>query len=236
MYRLVLSLCAALVLPSTATPESPANRGDTLVSLSSRVFDLGEHSPILDRQLEDDFVSLSDVRWIYALTQADPYLAGTVIHINDRSTGRGEPAWAPDGRSRFHPDDSLPPIFDLDFYEVGWQGAVAAPVRGSILMFPRHDPQSFYARCAYDRADVGPKFCSVNFRYGPDRYLSVRTRIYQVTLPLNDFAEIAARVNALVRCLDVTEAVRAGEANPSADQRTPADIAAGDDCRLEPVS
>ena len=232
LHYLIIILCAALVSISGARAESQTNPSDTLISLGTRVFDLRERSPILDLQVENEFVSLTDVDWIKTMTWSDPLLTRTVIHIKDRSHGLGVPGWLPDDRSRFHPDASLPPIFDLDFYEVGWLGTNEAPGRGDLLIFPRHNPQSFDVLCAYDRANASPTFCSVNFRYGPDRNLQVRTRIYQVTSPLNDFAEIAARVEALVRCLDVTEAMQAGEMSLTTPYLQQRDISAGGRCRV----
>ena len=238
MHRLIFALCAVLVFLADARAESQANPSDTLISLGTRVFDLRERSPILDRQVENEFVSLTDVDWIMDMTWSDPLLTNTVIHIKDQTRlfAGGEPTWAPDNRSRFHPDPTLPSIFDLDGYEVGWQGVHEAPVRGDILIFPRFDPNRFYARCGYDRSTPKPILCAVSFRYGPDRNLQVRTRIYQVTSPLNDFAEIAARVDALVRCLDVTEAVRAGETYLTTPYLQQKDIAAGGRCRITPSS
>jgi hypothetical protein len=234
LHRLIFALCAVFVFLADARAESPTNPSDTLINLGTRVFDLRVQSPILDLQVENEFVSLTDVDWIRDMTWSDPLLVNTVIHIKDQTRlhSGGEPPWAPDDRSRFHPDPTLPSIFDLDYYEVGWQGVHEAPVRGDILIFPRHDPKRFYARCGYDRADPKPIFCAVSFRYGPDRHLLVTTRIYQVTSPLNDFAEIAARVEALVRCLDVTEAVRAGEASLTTPYLQQKDIFAGGRCRV----
>jgi hypothetical protein len=234
LHYLITILCTVLVTASGAHAESQVNPSDTLISLGTRIFDLRERSPILDLQVENEFVSLTDVDWIRDMTWSDPLLVNTVIHIKDQTRlhSGGEPPWAPDDRSRFHPDPTLPSIFDLDYYEVGWQGVHEAPVRGDILIFPRHDPKRFYARCGYDRADPKPIFCAVSFRYGPDRHLLVTTRIYQVTSPLNDFAEIAARVEALVRCLDVTEAVRAGEASLTTPYLQQKDIFAGGRCRV----
>lgn len=238
LYSQFVVFCAVLVCLSGAHAEVPTNASNTLVALGSRIFDLGEQSSLLDREVANEFVSLTDVTWIKDMTWSDPLLVNTVIHIKDQTRlhSGGEPPWAPDDRSRFHPDPSLPSIFDLDYYEVGWQGVNEAPVRGDILIFPRHDPKRFYARCGYDRADPKPIFCAVSFRYGPDQHLLVKTRIYQVTSPLNDFAEIAARVEALVRCLDVTETVRAGETDLTTPYLELRDISAGGRCRLLPSS
>ncbi|MDW4549655.1 hypothetical protein R5H32_09850 [Defluviimonas sp. D31] len=238
MRFVILLLGVVLVSLSAARADTIRNGTDTLVTLGTRTFDLRERSATLDLQVENEFVSLSDVNWIDDLTRTDPNLHSTVIHIKDQtSMNRGaEPYWAPNETSRFHPDPTLPPIFHLDNYEVGWLGQHAAPVRGDILIYPRQDPKRFFALCGFDREDAGPIFCSVNFRYGPDRNLLVTTRIYRVTAPLNDFAEIAARVEALVRCLDVTEALRAGETIPRIPNLVPADLAAGGRCRLMPSS
>ncbi|MCU9848298.1 hypothetical protein OEZ60_09785 [Defluviimonas sp. WL0024] len=223
---------------AAARADTIRNRTDGLVTLGTRTFDLRKRTPIQDLQVENEFVSLTSVKWIDDLTRADPYLYSTVIHITDltRLHRLGELGWAPDEKSRFHGDPTLPPLFDLENYEVGWQGQHAAPVRGDILIYPRHDPKRFYAICAFDRANPKPTFCSANFRYQPDRQLHIMTRIYQVTAPLNDFAEIAARVEALVRCLDVTEALRAGEKIPRIPNLVPADLAAGGRCRAMPSS
>ena len=235
LHYLIILIFAVLVFIAGARGEVQEDASDTLISLGTRVFDLRERSPILNLQVENEFVSLTDVGWIKDMTWSDPLLARTVIHIKDRSHGLGVPGWLPDDRSRFHPDASLPPIFDLDGYEVGWAGIFYEfRPRGDILIFPKLDSQSFYVNCAYDRADPAPTFCAVNFRYGPDRNLFIKTRIYQVTSPLNDFDEIVARLDALVTCLDVTEAVRAGENNPSAASVLQKDIAAGGRCRILP--
>lgn len=211
MKRLALVLCVTFVCLSAARAESQSNTSDTLYSLGTRVFDFGHPSSILDMQEELDFVSLTNVPWIRDMTWSDPLLAATVIHIKDNTSlyALGEPGWLPDLRSLFHSDPTLPSIFDLEGYEVGWFGqAREARSRGDILIFPRNDPQSFHVLCAYDRSEPQPTFCSVNFRYWADPNLRIRIRIYQVTSPLNDFAEIVARVDALVRCLDVTEVVQ----------------------------
>jgi hypothetical protein len=239
LHRLFFALCAVFVFLADARAESPTTPSGTLINLGTRIFDLREHSRIIDLQVSNEFVSLSDVTWIEALSEADPYLAGTVIHIKDQTRlfAGGDPTWAPDNRSRFHPDPTLPPLFDLEGYEVGWEGIFyEARPRGDILIFLQNDPQRFYARCGYDRATPKPIFCGVSFRYGPDRNLLVTTRVYRVSSPLNDFAEIAARVEALVRCLDVTEAVRAGEMSPATPYLVQKDIAAGGRCRIMPSS
>ena len=239
MHYLIIILCAVLVSISGARAESQTNPSDTLISLGTRVFDLRERSPILDLQVENEFVSLTDVDWIMDMTWSDPLLTNTVIHIKDqtRMFAGGEPTWAPDTKSRFHPDPTLPPIFDLEGYDVGWEGIFyEARPRGDILIFLRNDPQRFYARCGYERAKSKPIFCAVSFRYGADRNLLVTTRIYQVTSPLNDFSEIAARVEALVRCLDVTEAVQAGETNLTTPFIVQKDLTAGGRCRITPSS
>ena len=121
---MIIILCAVLVFLADARTESQANPADTLISLGTRVFDLRVRSPILDRQVENEFVSLTDVDWIKVLTWSDPQLTSTVIHIKEQTRFYlvGEPVWKPDVRSRFHPDPTLPPFFDLDFYEVGWLG------------------------------------------------------------------------------------------------------------------
>ena len=235
---MIIILCAVLVSVSGARAQSQTNPSDTLISLGPRVFALRERSPILDRQVENEIFPLTDVDWIKNLTWSDPLLTRTVIQIKDQTrmlSGRAPP-WMPDNRARFHPDPTLPPIFDLDRYEVGWLGVNDAPVRGDLLIFLRHDPQRFYVLCDYDQANPRPTFCALTFRYGPDRNLQVTTRIYQVTSPLNDFAEIAARVEALVRCLDVTEALQAGEMSPAAPYLLIKDIAAGGRCRITPSS
>ena len=154
MHRLIFALCAVLVFLADARAESQTNPSDTLISLGTRVFDLRERSPILDLQVGNEIFPLTEIDWIRSMTWSDPLLINTVIHIKDRSHGLGVPGWLPDDRSRFHPDASLPPIFDLDFYEVGWLGTNEAPVRGDLLIFPRHDPQSFDVLCAYDRANA----------------------------------------------------------------------------------
>ena len=235
LHYLIILIFAVLVFIAGARGEVQEDASDTLISLGTRVFDLRERSPILNLQVENEFVSLTDADWIKDMTWSDPLLARTVIHIKDhtRLYSVGQPVWAPDDKSRFHPDPTLPPIFDLEGYDVGWEGIFYENrPRGDILIFPRNDPQRFYARCGYERAKSKPIFCAVSFRYGADRNLLVTTRIYQVTSPLNDFAEIAARVEALVTCLDVTEAVRAGEINPSAPSVLQKDIAAGGRCRV----
>ncbi|MCW3780716.1 hypothetical protein [Defluviimonas salinarum] len=238
MRFLISLLCAALVSLAAARADTIRNRTDGLVTLGTRTFDLRKRTPIQDLQVENEFVSLSDVDWIWDLTQADPHLQNTVIHIKDQTALHAgvEPTWAPDAASRFHPDPTLPPLFDLDGYKVGWQGLHEAPARGDVLIFPEFDSKRFYARCGFDRAEPKPIFCAVSFRYIPDRNLLVTTRIYQVTAPLNNFAEIAARVEALVRCLDVTEALRAGEKIPAIPDLVPADLAAGGRCRAMPSS
>ena len=240
LIRYFVLLCAVLASMSGVWAEPLGRPEDRLISLSTRVFDLHQRSPIQDLQIEDGFVSLTDIDWIKDLTWSDPLLNRTVIHIKDRSTlpPGWVPGYLPDDRSRFHPDPTLPPIFDLEGYEVGWLGANEIPgqVRGDLLIIPRHDPNKFYAFCAFDRADPKPIFCSVDFRYGPDRLLYVKTRIYGVTSPLNDFAEIAAKVEAQVRCLDVTEAVRADEANKAAPIVKHEDLVAGGRCRVFPTS
>ena len=239
LQRLFFTLFAVFVFLADARAESPTNPSDRLINLGTRVFDLRERSPILDLQVENEFVSLTDVDWIRDMTWSDPLLTNTVIHIKDhtRMFAGAEPTWAPDNKSRFHPDPTLPPIFDLEGYDVGWEGVFyEARPRGDILIFLRNDPRRFYARCGYERARSKPIFCAVSFRYGPDRNLLITTRIYQVTSPLNDFAEIAAQVEALVRCLDVTEAVRAGEVNAAIPYLLPKDIAAGGRCRITPSS
>ena len=121
---MIIILCAVLVSISGSRAESQTNLSDTLISIGTRVFDLRERSPILDRQVENEFVSLTDVDWIKVLTWSDPQLTSTVIHIKEQTRFYlvGEPVWKPDVRSRFHPDPTLPPFFDLDFYEVGWLG------------------------------------------------------------------------------------------------------------------
>lgn len=238
LHYLIILIFAVLVSIAGARGQSQANASDTLVSLGTRVFDLRERYHMPDLGAEGGTIILSDVDWIGSMFWSDPLMTRTAIFIEDRGHGLGSPGWHPDYRSRFRPDPTLPPFVDLDFYKIGWMGVNDAPVRGDLLIFPRHDPQSFYAMCAYDRADPGPTFCSVNFRYGPDPNLFVNTRLFysRMPMPMNDFDEIVARLDALLRCLDVTEAVRAGEINPSAPSVLQKDIAAGGRCRILPTS
>lgn len=228
-------LCAIFVCPLEGCAESTPEITDTLYSLSTRTFDLGIRSPFIESGVENGFISFIEIPWIKDMTWSDPLLARTAIFIKDRTPppiAGAQPGWLPDTESNFHPDPTLPPIFDLDGYEVGWRGRHEAPVRGDILIFPSKDPQRFFVLCAYDRSEPKPTLCSVTFRYEPDRILFVETRIFWVTSPLNDFAEIVARVDALVRCLDVTEAVRAGEPDLGSPVLQTQDIAAGGRCRL----
>lgn len=238
LFQVLLALCALFVFLANASAESPTNQSSTTISLGTRVFDLRERSPRLDSQIGDEVFVLTEIDWIKNLVWSDPLMEKTTILIKDKTrmlSGR-KPPWKPDDKSRFHPDPTLPPIFDLAFHEVGWLGVNDAPVRGDLLIFPKHDPKRFDVLCAYDRADPGPTFCSVGFLYGPDRNLLVTTRIFQMTLPLKDFAEIAARVDALLRCLDITEDVRVGETNLTPPYLKKKDIAAGGRCRIMPSS
>lgn len=229
---------SALLASASAWPgEAPAAPSDSLISLGTRIFDLREISRIVEGQLEEGYASLTDVDWILQMLGSDPYLGRTVIHVEDRMFFEfGTPGWLPDNLSRFHPDSSLPPLFHLDGYEVGWFSEFDAPTRGEILIFLSRDPQQLAVLCSYDRAQPKPSGCTLWFRYDPDPDLFVEVHIYRVTSPLNDWAEIAARAEALVRCLDVTEAAEAGRHDPDAPAVEEANIAAGGRCRLAQTS
>lgn len=214
-----------------------AETADGTFQLASRTFDVGEITGIIPRQLEDGFVSLTEVDWIREMLWSDPVMNATEIHLTDRRfRAIGEPGWLPDMTDRFHPDDTLPPLFDLEGYDVGWHGAANAPVRGQVMIYPAGHPERFFVLCAYDREDPKPTFCGLSFRYAPDPDIFVRVRIYAVTSPLNDFAEITARAEALARCLDVTEAVETDPVDATAPDLSIPDLLLGGRCRPEPIS
>lgn len=229
-------LCLLLVAALGSTTEAPAHPSDRLVTAGTRIFDVQDARPDLDLRPDYEILILSNVDWIQEMLWSDPLTARVVLVITDLTSPTGKPGWAPDDRLRFHPDPTRPPLFHLDGYEVGWEGRNEAPERGTILIFPSDDPKRFYERCSYDRGEPETTSCSVVFHYEPDPNLIVSTRIFRMGSPLRDFAEIAARVEALVRCLDVTEALQADRPDPAAPEVQAADIIAGGRCRPEPTS
>jgi len=69
-----------------------------------------------------------------------------------------------------------------------------------------------------------------------DSDLWLRIRVYQPTQPLNDFAEIVARIQALVFCLDVTDEVVSDDDVGNRDALSKDDIELGGACRIRPIS
>jgi hypothetical protein len=200
------------IASSAFTQEVPAER-NSLIRLGSRVFDLG--TDVRRMRRDPHFIPVTDVRWINALTDSDPHLRYTVIHIPSIAGSLGTPIWLPDtDREQYAPAKDLAEAWALSGYDVRWRHKVAPATRGSIVLFPKSPGAGHYISCEYDRADQVPTYCAANVLYPPSPDLRIRVRIYQITDPLNDFEAITKRALDLVHCLDVTRAVEAGTWEP----------------------
>ncbi len=229
-------LCFALST-SELLAESRTDAGNTRFSLGSRVFDLRVDTRRFEVARNEGFLPIGHIRWIKEYMDVDPHLRGVFVYIEDRGRGPGIPGWLPDIEARIHYDPTLPLIFSEDIYNVGWIGKNIPSTRGTVLLTPKHDPESYYVRCPYDRANTGPSFfCSVDTRYVLDSDLWLRIRVYRPTQPLNDFAEIAARIQALVFCLDVTDEITVSAENTIEWPFSGSALDIGGACRIQLLS
>lgn len=220
-HLLAMAAVLAATLLSGAAPaaaqEAPGDR-DQLIQLDARTFDLGADVRWLrDYADESAFIPITEVRWIGDMTDADPILGPTVIHIKKAVMHPlAEPVWLPsEDRAQFAPADDLAEAWALEGYDVRWRRSTPPTNRGSILLFPEPPDAGFFVRCAYDRAYPGPTFCAIPALYPPDTGLRLYVRVYRrATDPLEDFRAIAERALSLVHCLDVTEELAAGTWQP----------------------
>jgi|GEM_PF-5100760 len=229
-------LCFALST-SELLAQSRADAGNTRISIGSRVFDLRVDARRFAVDRNEGFLGIGHIRWIKELMDVDPYLQGVYVYIQDRGRDRGTPVWFPDMESHIQYDPTLPLIFSEDIYNVGWSGSDIPSMRGSVLLTPKHDPKSYYVLCPYDRANTGPSFfCSISTRYVLDSDLWIRIRVYRPTQPLNDFAEIVARIQALVFCLDVTDEITVSAENTIEWPFSGSALDIGGACRIQLLS
>lgn len=212
--RLVTVLAAILLtVVVTAFAQGAPDERSSLIQLGSRVFDLG--TDVRRIQREPHFIPVTDVDWISALADSDPYLHATVIHIRTLAHLLGTPIWPPEeDRVQYAPARDLADAWALKDFDVHWRHKVAPSTRGDIMLFPKSSKIEYYVGCAYDRADPIPTFCAVNALYPPDPNLRIKVRIYQITDPLNDFRAIVERTLNLIYCLDVTKELEAGKWRP----------------------
>jgi hypothetical protein len=211
---LLVAVLAAIILPIAAAAfaqEVPKER-NSLIQLGSRVFDLG--TDVRRMRRDPNFIPITDVGWINAMTGSDPHLQFTVIHIKSFAHLPGK-LWLPDRNlERFAFAEDLSDACALQDYDVRWRQKVAPSTRGSIVLIPKSPGAGYYVSCAYERKDPVPAFCAANALYPPDPNLRITIRIYQITDPLNDFRVIVERALNLVYCLDVTRALEAGAWQP----------------------
>jgi len=208
----VLAALAVLISMPAKSLDLP-EEGRSLIRLQSRVFDLGTDARRIRR--DPHFIPITEVGWIWTLTNSDPELHATVIHIRSFANSLGEPIWMPDvDREQYAPAEDLADAWALKDFDVRWRHKIAPSTRGDVMLFPKSAHAGYFVSCAYDRADPVPTFCAVNALYPPDPNLRIKVRIYQITDPLNDFRAIADRALNLVYCLDVTRALEAGEWTP----------------------
>lgn len=208
----------ALALPMAATAaaqEVPGDR-DSLSQRGTRTFDLGADVRKIREYAEPEgFIPVNRVTWIYDLTNDDPLLDATVIHIKSFEHPPGSPAWSRDlSRDQFAPAEDLAAACGLQGYDVRWWHEVAPTNRGDIILFPKRPGTGFFVHCVYDRTDPIPTDCQVSALYPTDPQLRIMVRMYRVTDPLNDFTAIAERALSLVFCLDVTDGLASGAWRP----------------------
>jgi hypothetical protein len=211
---LIAALAANLLMPAVpAAAQGAAGDRSSLIQLGSRVFDFG--TDVRHMRRAPHFIPVTDVAWINALVDGDPYLRPTVIHVNISKGSFTNWRWPPNvERQQYAPAEDLANSWGLDDYDVRWRQKVAPSNRGDIYLFPNWPDAGFFVSCGYDRKDPVPTYCAVRMLYPPDHGLRILVRVYGVTNPLNDFRAIIERARDLVYCLDVTKALEAGAREP----------------------
>ena len=216
----------------TAVANGVVDPATGLVELASRRFLLSTDMSDRVEETEAGFIFLTRLEWLRDLVSRDPVLNATTIEIEDRRDPFGTPIWPADQKERFHPAPELATSFDETAFDV-WRIGVSfpgVPPRGTVIFVPKGSEDRYFVFCGYDADRAGLLFCSLTLRYAPDPNLDIEVHIWRVRDPLDDFQEIADRVEALVRCLDVTES-RSGSASLVQGRPEQTDIEPGGACR-----
>lgn len=206
MKRFFRYLTAAIL---TANPLLAGSVPDdaSLIQLNTRIFDL--RSDVRNLRRDDDFIPLTEIEWLRMLTDEDPYLDLTVVHIKERP----QPVlnhWYSLGPDRSFPlTNNIPDMFVLD----GFQTRSSHPSNRMLLLVPRDDPNDFNVICLGGNIEER-RFCAVHVTYPPDPNINLLARVYHAKPPFH-FREIARRIREIAYCLDVTGAVNNGTYKPT---------------------
>lgn len=218
-------LVIVLAFPANAQ-ELPV--GATLIQMNTRIFDL--RTDVRNLRRSEDFIPLTEIKWLLEITNRDPYLEPTVVHIQVRP----EPIrifWPSVKQDDEYPlTENIPEIFIID----GFQTRSTHPSNRMLLLLPIDDPYDFYVKCNGGDIEKQP-FCSVNASYPPDPNIRLKARIYYSKPPYN-FREIAHRMREIAYCLDVTDRLGKDGRSPEKTVDPYGGLPMLEDCYVEPTS
>lgn len=180
--------------------------GASLIQLNTRIFDL--RSDVRNLRRDDDFIPLTEIKWLRMLTDADEYLEPTVVHIKERPQPVLRHWYSLEPDLMYPLTENIPDMFVLD----GYQTRSAHPSNRMLLLVPRENPNDFFVTC-YGGNIEARRFCAVHATYPPDPNINLLARVYHPEPPFH-FREIAHRIREIAYCLDVTEAINAGTYKP----------------------
>jgi hypothetical protein len=205
MKLILFSLISALL---TASPLSagPVLDDPSLIRMNTRIFDLRADVSKLRR--DDDFIPLTEIKWLTKLIENDEYLKLTVVHIKERPQPVLRHWYSLEPDLMYPLTKNIPDMFVLD----GYQTRSAHPSNRMLLLVPRENPNDFFVTCSGGNIEAR-RFCAVHATYPPDPNINLLARVYHPEPPFH-FREIAHRIREIAYCLDVTEAINAGTYKP----------------------
>ena len=210
--RVALAALALLLAPAVAAQERVSFVPDhpTLLRIESRILDLGVDVTTLSRG--ETFIPLTRIRWIGEGFRRDEELRTVVLHVESLVTRNGKGRLATPEETLEHDLKRYPPApagLSLEGYIARGAGG------GTVRLFPEGEVD-FLAFCSADRAETSSSGCTLTAMYSPDPDLRLKIRKYKQSIPFTDFRPLVERMREIVRCLDVTEAFRAGTWRPGA--------------------
>lgn len=203
---------------------------DGRVVLGGRLFQLAPVSPNDVLSVEHGTLDLNAIDWLEAIIDADDELRGAGLLLQNTDFEGAVRVWAPDRRSEFLPDDTLPAVLADSDYDVLWHARLGpVPSRGTLILLPKDDDARLFVFCPFDRNEWPHwMICSVRSWYRDDPAFEVQLTVFVPEGgPLPKFIEMNERAHALIRCLDVTRDNDAEHFRPETE-----DLAPGGRCRI----
>ena len=223
-YLWVIAVLLAIPLNAKEISSNPS-----LVQMNTRIFDF--RTDIRDLLRSDDFIPLTDIKWLHKLIKSDPLLVTTIVHIQVRPDPIRTfwPSLEPD--REFPLTENIPDSFIIE----GFQTRSAHPTNRRLLLLPIAAPNDFYVNCYGPDLGKQALLCVLYASYPPDPNIRLIARIYYPKPPYN-FREVAHRISEIAYCLDVTDRLDKDGKSPEKPVDPNGELPVLEDCYVEPTS